>query len=217
MALVDGSHPPFRVIAGDRRRKRAASGANADAGNGKAVGQHSERQAARANPYALSVDGAKLLGASKPFTRRKGGADQTGASCQRPFRRRRLSVCCPPRLRIRWRNPWTRSRRRLEVGRRCFFMRYAAAICGRPRRAHHASCLRNARRFFSVRRLRVVLLYGFPQAESSLCLRPRPDAVASLDAVRGLSRNAPGRGRSPLSVLRSRPSGGACDWENGLL
>jgi len=75
VALIDVSDLPFRVIAGDRRRKRAASGADSDASNGKAVRQRSERQTARADPRALSMDGAKLLGASKPFTRRKGSAN----------------------------------------------------------------------------------------------------------------------------------------------
>ena len=59
-----------------------------------------------------------------------GPGDQAGMSCQRPFRRRRLSVFRPPLVCIRWRNPCVFFRLRFDLLRRCFFMAGSSTLYG---------------------------------------------------------------------------------------
>lgn len=74
------------------------------------VRQRANRQRRAARPPPSSVHGVE-----------RAGQLQAGMSCQRPLRRRRLSVLRPPRELIRWRNPCVRLRLRFDLLRRCFF------------------------------------------------------------------------------------------------
>lgn len=107
------------------------------------VRQNSHRQHASMRPSSPTIDGVKRFGQLESYAGRSGRADlrgprYAGMSCQRPLRRRRVSVRCPPRVLIRRRNPCTCLRLRFDFSVRCFFMRIDSflrvswrALCGR--------------------------------------------------------------------------------------
>ena len=101
---------PLEPIA-PRRPFQSAARAQPHADPVPIVGQRADRQRQPPGPPSPSIDRGECLG---PL--------QAGMSCQRPFRRRRLSVLRPPSDRMRWRNPCVLARLRLDLFVRCFFI-----------------------------------------------------------------------------------------------
>ena len=104
-----------------------ATRAQTDAGFVQVIGGHPDGEHRSVRPSSPSVDGAKRIRALEPFRGGDGGvagcaARQAGMRCQRPLRRRRLSVFCPPRERMRLRNPCVFFRFRFDFNVRCFFI-----------------------------------------------------------------------------------------------
>ena len=122
LCIDDRSELAFQPVP-DHRAFESAPGPQSHPRSPLAVRQHTNRQGGPSGPSASSVDRAERFGELKPRWngRRLGGNAQAGMSCQRPFRRRRLSVLRPPRVLIRWRNPCVRLRLRFDLLRRCFF------------------------------------------------------------------------------------------------
>ena len=111
----------------DDRASHAAPGPEPKPADGLVVGDRPHGEMDALCPAPAPVDRAEDLGQLQPGNRGGGTSvsRQAGISCQRPFRRRRLSVRRPPRVLIRRRKPWTRDRLRFDLFVRCFFM-----VCG---------------------------------------------------------------------------------------
>lgn len=112
----------------------------ADTRRGAPVRQDPHRQRAPVRPSPTTIDGAKRFSELEPRAGRGGRADTrgpryAGISCQRPLRRRRASVRCPPRVLMRRRNPCTCFRLRFDFSVRCFFMRIDSFLRSFWRRA----------------------------------------------------------------------------------
>ena len=124
--IYDRSQLSFQSVAFDRPFK-PASRTQTDAGFCSVVGDHPDGKCRPMRPSPPSVDGTKRVRALEPLRGGAGGAAgcalcQAGMRCQRPLRRRRLSVFCPPRERMRWRNPCVFFRFRFDFNVRCFFI-----------------------------------------------------------------------------------------------
>ena len=110
----DGPELSLEPIA-HHRAPQAATGSQPDPNLVLGVWVRADGQGHSARPSSPSVDRVEDLGVLE-------GDNQTGMSCQRPFRRRRLSTLRPPRVLMRWRNPCVRARLRFERLVRCFFI-----------------------------------------------------------------------------------------------
>jgi len=105
----------------------AAPRAQTDPGFSHMGGDRPDGERRSVYPSSPSVNGAKRVRALEPLRGGDGGAEgcaprQAGMRCQRPLRRRRLSVFCPPRERMRLRNPCVLFRLRFDFNVRCFFI-----------------------------------------------------------------------------------------------
>ncbi len=111
----------------------ATTGTDAHPGNELVIVQPPQREAGTMQPPSAPIDGKKsprtFQGSRRGWWR---GSARTvghaGMSSQRPFRRRRLRVRCPPRVLMRARNPWTRLPLMFDLVLRCFFMRGAPMV-----------------------------------------------------------------------------------------
>ena len=116
---------PFQAISHDSALE-ASPRPQADPGLPLVVRERSDGERRPFCPRPSSIDGVNGV---CPFQagrvggrRGDGGASQEGISCQRPFRRRRLSTLPPPLELIRLRNPCVLARFKFDLLRRCFFI-----------------------------------------------------------------------------------------------
>ena len=101
--------------------------AETDAGFCRVIGGHPDGERRSVCPPSPTVDSTKRVRALQPLRGGDGEVEgcatrQAGMRCQRPLRRRRLSVFCPPRERMRLRNPCVLFRLRFDFNVRCFFI-----------------------------------------------------------------------------------------------
>ena len=127
---------PFEPVA-DHGPFHAAASPKPNPRNVLAIRQHTDGKLHAFGPSSSSIHGLKgvrALEGDEPGIPR---LCQAGMSCQRPFRRRRLSVRLPPRVLIRLRKPCVLFRFRFDLFVRCFFIARASLYVvggGNPRR-----------------------------------------------------------------------------------